>query len=462
MKIKRKTVIVIGLIVILTGSILALYTEQMEIITDYPPESGEVTLNPFTGFAPMAEGGPYSKDHSLVYANISWSELESSKGVYEFGKIETKYKMDFWKKRNVRFILRIIMDKPDLEATMEIPEWLYEEIEQDGTWYDADYGKGFSPNYSNRVLIERHKELLKAFGERYNDDPYIAFIQLGSIGHWGEWHTIQNDELYIPFPDRSVTNQYVNHYLDFLDRKMLMMRRPHQVAAENNIGLYNDMFGDEKSTGEFLKWVNEGYTLWLTGENKPAMQNYWKTAPAGGEFDPTKSWEDIFGEEQFQDIMKQLELSHLSWLGPHNPLYEDNKQYDRQIDKFLGKMGYHLKIKQVKYRPNLRFTKKLKLNVVWQNSGTAPFYFDWPLELLIINRDGHIVHRERADTDIRKWLPGDTTETYVIHLPAHLNRGDYSVLVAINDPLTGDPGVELEMDTDRGDKRYKIASFSIK
>ncbi|TFE01724.1 DUF4832 domain-containing protein [Jeotgalibacillus salarius] len=460
---KRKTVILIVLIVILTGSISALYAEQMQIVTEHPPESGEVILNPYIGFAPMAEGGPYTKDHSLVYANIPWSELESSKGVYEFGQIETKYKFHYWKERNVRFILRIIMDKPDQEASMEIPEWLYEEIGRDGTWYDGEYGKGFSPNYSNSVLIERHKELLKAFGERYNDDPYIAFIQLGSIGHWGEWHTIQNDELYIPFPDRTVTTQYVNHYLAFLDGKMLMMRRPHQIAAENNIGLYNDMFGDENSTvNEFLRWVNEGYTLWLTGENKPAMKNYWKTAPAGGEFDPTKSWEEIFGEKQFPDIVRQLELSHLSWLGPHNPLYEENSIYDHQIEKFLGKMGYHLKVTQIKYRPHLRFTRNLKLNIVWENSGTAPFYFKWPLEVIIIDVEGNIVHRTNVDTDIRKWLPGETAETYMINLPAHLSKGDYSVLIAINDPSTGEPGVELEMVTNRDDKRYKIADFSIK
>ena len=41
------------------------------------------------------------------------------------------------------------MDVPGEEKHMDIPEWLYDKIEGQGTWYDMEYGKGFSPNYQN-------------------------------------------------------------------------------------------------------------------------------------------------------------------------------------------------------------------------------------------------------------------------------------------------------------------------
>ncbi len=91
-------------------------------------------------------------------------------------------------------IIRLVLDYPNKENSMQIPKWLYNEIGGDGTWYDISYGKGFSPNYENKTLIYYHEKLIKALGERYNSSSEIAFIELGSIGHWGEWHTYEDDK----------------------------------------------------------------------------------------------------------------------------------------------------------------------------------------------------------------------------------------------------------------------------
>ena len=71
---------------------------------------------------------------------------------------------------------------------MDIPWWLYEKTEEDGTWYDGEYGKGYSPDYNNKVFIEEHEKAIKALGEHFGKDGLISYIELGSLGHWGEWH----------------------------------------------------------------------------------------------------------------------------------------------------------------------------------------------------------------------------------------------------------------------------------
>ena len=45
---------------------------------------------------------------------------------------------------------------------MDIPEWLYEKIGHEGTWYDVEFGKGFAPDYNNEEMIRYHAKAVEA------------------------------------------------------------------------------------------------------------------------------------------------------------------------------------------------------------------------------------------------------------------------------------------------------------
>lgn len=44
------------------------------------------------------------------------------------------------------------------------------------------------PNYNNEFLNEQIWTFIRLFGEQYDGDPRIAFLQLGIYGSWGEWN----------------------------------------------------------------------------------------------------------------------------------------------------------------------------------------------------------------------------------------------------------------------------------
>lgn len=425
----------------------------------------DAIINPFMGFAPPAEGGPYIQPHSLVYANISWRDLESEKGIYDFEKVEEKFKFDYWKKNKKRLIFRVVLDYPGTTGHKDIPEWLYQEINQDGTWYEHKWGNGFSPNYNNPKLIHYHKKLIEALAERYNKDTFVAFIQLGSIGHWGEWHTLQQDGIHISFPTIPIAETYIKHYIESFTDKLLLIRRPHQIALDNNMGLYNDMFGrSDHTVQEFHSWVTNGYNSWLTDdENHPPMPDAWKTSPIGGEFAPTQEWGDYFSTATISQVMEQLQLTHVSWLGPSSPVnYSQNGQYQDEINRFLKKVGYHFRLIEVRYQTDAKVGSKLSLEMVWENSGVAPFYFDWPLEISISDEKGDIVHKEEGTVDIREWLPGRHSIKESITIPRNLKKETYEVNVAILDPDIEEPAIHLEMKGKRDDLRYKIGEITLK
>lgn len=410
-------------------------------VTFYPAETDEVLDNPYMGLAGDARDDDMPQPVRLVHANAYWKDLEPSPGEYDFASFERGSHFDEWRRQGVKIVLRFIMDYPRDAKHMDIPQWLYDELDGDGTWYDLDIGQGFSPNYGNERLIAAHREMIQALGERYDDDPLIAFVELGSVGHWGEWHTWDRDPL-IPFPKRAVADRYVEPYLEFFGDKPLLMRRPHQIAADNGMGLYNDAFGKTDATiDEFLDWFHNGYESWLTGEMEPAMPDFWATAPSGGEFPDPRYY---VSDERIEETLRQARLTHITWVGPNAPVQEPyGGEYQQNIDELLKTIGYRFAASRVTHEEWAESGDRLHLAWTVANRGVAPFYFPWHTKLSLWNDDDEMVAQFDVDWDVRDWLPGETTEQAVLPLPPELAPGRYTLRLAVIDPETDKPGIQF-------------------
>ncbi|MFD0715440.1 DUF4832 domain-containing protein [Paenibacillus sp. GCM10027626] len=425
-----------------------------------PVESEEVLANPYIGFVADARTtSDIEQPVRLAHANMTWRELEPEKGKYAFEEVEKKFNMAYWKEQGVHLVIRVILDYPRSESHMDIPDWLYEEIGHKGKWYSMDYGEGFSPDYTHPALIKNHELLLKALGKRYNNNPQIAFVQLGSVGHWGEWHTKNDGDTAIVFPKRSITDQYATHYAKSFPDKHLLMRRPHEIAVAYGMGLYNDAFGDKRSTiDEFYKWSTKGYTSWLTKEKEPAMLNYWTKAPSGGEFMPDSNF---MKDSRIEETLRQARMTHVSWLGPSAPYREEDTKYQSNIDRFLKTIGYRFVITEESHEETVKAGQSLNIELQVKNRGVAPFYYEWPFELSLSDQNGTIAVKMNTDQDIRKWLPGTSKAVFSLPLPKTLAAGTYTVNAAIIDPSNGKPGVDFAIEERREDGRFALGTVKI-
>ncbi|WNR42346.1 DUF4832 domain-containing protein [Paenibacillus roseipurpureus] len=435
-------------------------TEVVDRVSYFPAETDQVLNNPYMGFVIDARNKEAKQPFRLAYANLTWADLEPEKGKYAFDAVERKFQFAFWKTKGVSLILRVVLDYPTEVEHLDIPNWLYEETSKKGVSYNLAYGKGFSPDYNNPRLIENHERLIQALGERYNNDPQVAFIELGSIGHWGEWHTMDEGSQRIEFPKEDVTDNYVNHYLRYFDRKLLLMRRPHEIALSHHLGLFNDAFGSHESTIDgFLKWYTDGYKSWLTQNDQPAMPYFWKSAPSGGEFRPDVTY---LNDSNMEETLLQSKLTHVSWLGPSAPSQEPyGGRLQPNIDRFLKTIGYRFVIAKESHEKKVRTGNSLhvKLNII--NRGVAPFYFAWPLELSLSNEQGIIVSRIQTNLDIREWLPGAQEVSHVLPIPANLAHGIYIVNAAILNPETNKPEVDFAIDGRSSDGHYSLGTVEI-
>lgn len=395
---------------------------------------------PMTGYAPSAEED-FAQQADLVFINMTWAEWEPEQGNYDIAGLEQKYQLDRWKADGKHAVLRFVCDRPGDETHMDIPQWLYERT-GDGVFYETDYGRGYCPDYSNETFIEAHRAALQALGEYFSRDTFLAYVELGSLGHWGEWHTLH--EAGLPsMPDVEICWQYAGHYSDSFLNAKLLMRRNYVIAADGNMGLYNDMAGHEGDTLEWLEWQRDGGYQEIPVGQLPyePMEEVWNSAPVGGELTSSIPMDQLL-KGDLERTLSLIEQSHMTFLGPHTPLeYEGLEEGSAMVE---AKLGYRYWISHLSVDINY-MAQTFEVSLTWENSGAAPLYFDWPVMMYVYDRDGDRKYWDSVDLPLTELLPGSAVTT-TNSIPFNdLFREGYTIGIGILDPMTEEPAVELCM-----------------
>ena len=400
-------------------------------------KSEEVFGNPLMGYAPGAWNMEISQDISLLYMDITWAKLEPEEGVFDWETIEQENQLARWRSEGKHLVLRFVCDIPGDKPHMDIPKWLYEKTGGDGTWYEGTYGKGFAPDYNNELLIRYHSLAVQAMGKHLGKDGLIAFIELGSLGHWGEWHVNYGQGIR-RMPKEQVRNQYVTPWLEAFPEAFFLMRRPFAIADACGMGLYNDVAGKKEDTMEWLQWIREGGIYSQTAEENAlcAMPDFWKKAPSGGELTSALSMEKML-QADLGETTELIRSSHTTFLGPNIA----DKAYKEGYDQLLRNMGYRLWISKARWKRNL-------LELTWENEGVAPFYGDWKVYLYLENPEGKIVEKPQVEIALPQVLPGEKVKTetlFATEKVKSLLKEGYRLSVGIEDPMTDRPQVRLAM-----------------
>ncbi len=439
---------------------LNFYKEERVKTKTFSFEDNEVILNnPGMGLAPWASNlSTLEMKTKLVYIDLSWVDWEPQEGKFDIQSFETKNHIEEYKKQGRQAVFRFYMDYPSEERHMDIPQWLYQKIKQDGTWYNTSYGKGFSPNYNNEILISYHKKAIEALAEKYGNDDFFVYIELGSIGHWGEWH-VNYEEGVKRIPDYETRKKYIEPYVNNFKNSKLLMRYSVPESLDYSCGLYNDMLGDKVNTKYWLDGM-EGKEIWDQTEDEKLVNNLetWKTSPIGGEFASSYS-NEYFLKDNLDITLLLLEQSHQSFIGPKIIVDEKNNiDYTKAMNQVLKTIGYRLYAKQVII--NQVEQEKLEVSIDITNSGIAPIYKQTQLVLSVYDLDGNLITKSiNSEFDTTTILPKETKKAYMTIDTTKLQDKNYCLCISFEDRNTGNPIIELPMEKYK-DNVYKIGEFS--
>ncbi len=451
--------LILGLAFFILFSGIPMIFQNEEMQTIRPGKLMDPISNPLMGWAPWAKIKESEQPHTLVYADLTWRDFEPQEGVFDYVAFEEKQQFARWRSEGNRVVFRFVLDIPRGDSHLDIPDWLFEKIDGDGEFYDNEYGQGFSPNYSNPILLKYHHLVIKALGDRYGKDGFFAFVELGSLGHWGEWHVYST---LTPLPSENVRDLYVNDYIDAFPDTHILMRRPFTIAQDHDLGLFNDMTGNLEHTNTWLDWIeNGGNYLPEEGNALVPMPDGWKRAPIGGEQASDISNEQMYSAD-LATTLRLLRESHTTFIGPGGPYkVEAEGPLQDGIDQVLSTIGYRLYVDSVEMPLSVRFGKEIRIKFSFSNDGIAPFYYRWPTVVYLFDENGKTVTTHPLDMDLRKILPGHIY-TIPFVLPVNsLENGRYTIGFAILDPMTGLPGVKLANESARNDLIMEMGTFEV-
>ena len=425
-------------------------------VTAWYPASDAVLINPYIGNAVWAsDATEHAQPFTLVYADLTWADFEPEQGRYDFASFEERNQFSLWRAQGKHVVFRFVMDVPSSRNHRDIPDWLYHIAGEGGKAYHVSYGRGYSPAYNNPVLIAAHAKAIAALGARYGDDPFFAYVEIGSLGHWGEWHLHNQIGA---MPQREVCEQYVTPYIKAFPHAKLMMRRPYAIAAQNDMGLFNDASGALIPTQEWLDWIEHGTKV---GESNNSieltpMPDAWRTSPIGGELATTENRGQLLGLQLTQTLDLFIR-SHTSWIGPGS--FSDIPR-DGELQKALNQvqktLGYRLRVERctVSEHPN----DQLLLTMVWKNDGVAPFYFDWQTTLSI-KGTGNARTLWTIPMRLSDILPGQAYSASMLLPLGALSSEVNDISIGIINPDTGMPGVALSMIAEEEGLWYTLLSI---
>lgn len=399
--------------------------------TEFLDEAEVVSLNPLTGFAPPAENRADCAGTRLVTITLTWAEWEPQEGQFDIAGLEEKYHIREYREKHSNAVLRFVCDVPGDIPHMDIPQWLYDRT-ADGVFYDTEEGKGYAPDYSNRELRTAHRKALKALGDYFNDDSFLAYVEAGSLGANGEWHTEQDTP---KLPNAKVLAEYVRDYREAFHNVSFVAlggeeteKQADKIWKDTPHGVYFDALGDKKQAG---KWLKANPPDEDPDEDKIAQ-------PVAGRLTPKLLDEERLSDG-LQETLQEIRDCHITYLSgncPNADMQEENSS--RMMLRTMGSCIYVSKLRTtVNYRRDT-----LVMEFTFQNIGVAPFPQKWPVKMLIYDSKGKQIEEQELDLDIRKVAADDErTVTGEIPYSSQLNKG-YSVGVSVCEP-NGDNYIEL-------------------
>ena len=355
--------------------------------------------NPGKGFVPYP--GSYTFPHSMEYRYFGFADLMPEEDTFDFQEVEGY--LEACASRGNQGVFRVYFDYPDNETS--VPQFLID-AGVSLTVY-TDHGGGESPDYDHPALVAAAQDLITALGSTYDGDPRIATIQVGLLGHWGEWHTWPRDDL---FPSHKTQMAVLQQFGSAFSQTPILVSQdslayePTHSYGTYELGFHDDAFAEGTLGPDEWMFVPRLQRLNLT--------QHWKTLPIGGEILPSLQsiiWDVPSGATQ--DYGECVTATHASWLLNHGA-FNNNWSSAKRARAVEGskQLGYDLFVE------NVNLTKEgeeLAISLTISNRGVAPFYRAWPL---ILDLDGASPISHQLTVDLSQVLPGEPI-TYVETLP---------------------------------------------
>ncbi|MFC1761120.1 DUF4832 domain-containing protein [Planctomycetota bacterium] len=413
-------------------------------ITVTPQEFAGAINNPLKGFRDYHANG-----FGLIRRQyVPWNALETAEGdgmepIIAHTNQITQSRGRTFEELNIKLVPRVYLDWNDDLDKKDTPRQYWP---RDMHRFDYD-----SPQFQERL-----RGLIRKMGKAWDNDPRIFAVQMGLIGKWGEHHS--------PAPTAAQRRLLTEEFRKAFKHKPLLVRHTDPEFMEAGFGIYYDTFayiGREPESGVQNQFPWQAMNVY---------PNIWKRAPIEGEVEynwqkdrASANPEETFGRTQDEtmtipkyrrymiDKVRKYHVSYLGWISGYSSDKAEVLAGTAEIQKAFG---YRFVLESFRYTPKVEVGGALHVELAVRNTGSAPFYLDWPVAVGLLDPKTRkpVWSAPLVNIDIQSWMPGEqwNSKTFAydrparlwqtmdnVTLPEHIKRGEYMIALAILDRQGG-------------------------
>jgi len=390
------------------------------MVTVQPREYPGAINNPLKGFRDYVTGG-YGL---LVRQYVPWNAIEVGDGdtveriIAHTNRITQRGGKSFGE-LNVKLVPRVYLD---WDGTLGTPDRPKQHWPADLPEFDYD-----SPAFQQRL-----RNLIVKLGEAWDNDPRIFAIQMGLIGYWGEHHT--------PAPTRAQRELLTECFRAAFKHKPVLVRHTDPEFMKAGFGIYYDTFanvGREPHMADQSPYIMDQFPWQATN----VFHDIWRHSPIEGEVEynwqkqrPDADPENTFGRTPDEtmrtpayrrymiDKLRRYHCSYLGWISGYSP---DQPEVLAGAGELQKAFGYRFVLESLRFTPTTAPGGRLQVELAVRNTGSAPFYLDWPVAVGLLDPATRqpVWSAPLNNIDIRTWLPGEgwDSDAFAYQTPAKLN-----------------------------------------
>ncbi len=404
---------------------------------------------------------------STVFLRIPWAFLEPQEGLFNWALLDTPAQR--WISQGKKVAISLTCSESWLRFAT--PEWVFKAGAKSvsfnmGTGPSAD-GSLVDPIFDDRIFLKKLEAFLMAAGARYDQNPNVEFVDVGSFGLWGEGHTMMSSH----FPQKRVMSCLKKHFdlhkkafpntLLYISDDIAGPETPGSHFPETDLALAMDIGLRDDSI-----LVQPPPKSWFHAQ---MAQAFWPKHPVvlehehyGGSL-ARGAWSKPL-------LLKSVEDYHASFISIHWwPRIELEGNRDI-IERINLRMGYRLQLRKLSLPDSVAIGEWFDVESTWANAGVAPCYPGGFMALTLKDEKGGIVSLMVDEgLDMRSLAvaaPGRAPETshqarFAVGLVAPTTKaGTYSLWVSVGQ-RDGTPVMELPLDGSDGAKRYRIGELQV-
>ena len=402
---------------------------------------------------------------SVVYFRVPWSFIEPDEGQFNWSLIDSVAQR--WIAKHKRLALRFTSTESSWPAPVfATPKWVMD------AGAKGHFFKGpetttqqefWEPDYDDSVYLQKLDNFLAAASARYDDNPDVAFVDVGSFGVWGEGHTLSSTK--IPYSAKTI-ERIVDLYRKHFKHTLL--------AANDDFALQgrgSAVIDYAKSVGLTLRddsiLVHGGEQSYFSAA---LADKFWRETPTIIETQyyrtalRTGTWRDGM------NLLSAVEDYHASYIAIQGEPKEVLRENESLLANINRRLGYRLTIGEASWPASAAVDSKFEIEYSISNTGVAPCLPGGHVAFTIKDHSGGIVAILVDDSfDVRTLTigrrnvaqPASHRVVANFALPQPLNErslvapGIYDVFVSVG-TLTGTPVFQIPLSNSDGHNRYKL------